>query len=94
MIRGILKSYDFTNAVTQSYGNNLIHKGTRYCIYSGDINQDGTVDASDLSSAENAASQGLSGYVNSDVTGDDYVDAEDLSIVENNASGGVNAVIP
>lgn len=52
------------------------------------------VDASDLSMVENAASQSLSGYVDTDVTGDDFVDGSDISIVENNATNSVAAVIP
>ena len=58
------------------------------------MNQDGIVDASDLSSVENNAAEGLSGYVITDVTGDDFVDAGDLSILENNSVNGVSAVIP
>ncbi|MBK8382802.1 MAG: hypothetical protein IPL16_13130 [Ignavibacteria bacterium] len=60
--------------------------GSKFCIYSGDINQDGVIDASDLSVADNDASTGESGYVITDVTGDDFVDAQDLSIVDNNSS--------
>ena len=47
------------------------------------MNQDGIVDASDISAIENAV--GISGYVPTDLTGDDFVDASDISIVENNA---------
>jgi hypothetical protein len=31
-------NYDFTSAVAQTYGSNLILNGTKYCIYSGDVN--------------------------------------------------------
>ena len=79
----------------QSYGNNMatvsispLYKGA----YSGDLDQDGTIDASDLSISENAVSNNLSGYVQADVTGDFYCDGSDLSIVENNQ--GVNVVAP
>ncbi len=65
-----------------------------YALYSGDVNQDGTIDAGDLSHVENDAANSLSGYFPSDVTGDDFVDAGDLSIVENNSALGVNAVTP
>ena len=65
-----------------------------FAVYSGDINQDGTVDASDLSGVENDAAGSVSGYVVTDLNGDDYVDAGDLSIVENNAALGVTAVVP
>ncbi|MBK8381374.1 MAG: hypothetical protein IPL16_05660 [Ignavibacteria bacterium] len=66
----------------------------RYAIYSGDINQDGTVDASDVSDADNDSYNSVSGYVRTDVTGDDFVDAGDVSIVDNNAYNSVSAVTP
>lgn len=84
--------YDFTDIDTKAYGDNEINKFTRYCIYSGDVNQDGTIDASDLSLVENDAGISLSGYVNTDLTGDDFVDVGDISIVENNL--GVNSITP
>ena len=65
-----------------------------FAIYSGDVNQDGTIDASDLSDTDNDSFVGLSGYVNTDVTGDDFVDAADVSIVDNNAFNAVSVVRP
>jgi hypothetical protein len=85
-------SYNFTTASAQSYNSNQILVGTKYCIYSGDVNADRTVDASDLSQIDNASSIGLSGYVKEDLTGDYFVDALDLSIVDNNV--GVYAETP
>lgn len=84
--------YDFTDLVTKAYGDNEILKQSAFCMYSGDVNQDGIIDAGDLSQVENDAANSLSGYVSSDVSGDDFVDAGDLSIVENNI--GVFAVTP
>ena len=66
----------------------------KYAIYGGDINQDGTIDASDVSSVDNDAYNSLSGYVNTDVTGDDFVDAQDVSIVDNNAFNSVSVITP
>lgn len=78
-------NYDFTTAVSQAYGNNLKLKGGKYCMYSGDINQDGIVDASDLSQVDNDSFSGLSGsFLGSDVNGDGFVDASDITIVDNN----------
>ena len=96
------KQYDFRNSVSQAFGNNMLYipppngdgAGGGFGIYGGDVNQDGTIDAGDLSQVENDAAKSESGYVQSDVNGDDYVDAADLSIVENNATTGVNAVTP
>ncbi|MBK6539627.1 MAG: hypothetical protein IPG09_18370 [Ignavibacteria bacterium] len=66
----------------------------KWCFYSGDINQDGTIDASDLSDADNDALTGESGYVNTDVTGDDVVDATDISIIDNNSFNSVSMITP
>lgn len=89
--------YDFTTSASQAYGSNQKQVDTSpvvHAIYSGDVNQDGTVDASDLSQVENDATSSLTGYVVSDLTGDDFVDAGDVSIVENNAAASVSVVMP
>lgn len=85
-------SYDFTTSKTKAYGDNLILKSGEYCFFSGDLNQDGIVDASDLSNVENDL--GRFGYRVSDVDGDIYVDAGDVSIVENNAARGAILIRP
>lgn len=57
--------YNFTTASSQAYGNNmpLIDAApVRNGIFSGDINQDGTIDAGDLSLGENDVTNSLSGY--------------------------------
>ena len=90
-------TYNFTTANTQAYGDNQIQADAspvRFAVYSGDVNQDGTIDASDVSDADNDSYNSLSGYVNTDVTGDNFVDAADVSIVDNNAFNSVSAVTP
>ncbi|MBK7255421.1 MAG: hypothetical protein IPI04_16290 [Ignavibacteria bacterium] len=91
---GGVTNYNFTTAASKAYGNNMILKGTKYCIYSGDVNQDGIIDATDLSEVDNDAANSLSGYVRTDVTGDDFVDAEDVSIIDNNAYNSVSVIRP
>jgi hypothetical protein len=89
--------YNFTSASAQAFGDNqnLVDSSpVRYAIFSGDVNQDGTIDAGDLSQVENDASNSISGYVSSDLTGDDFADAADLSIVENNVALGVSVITP
>ena len=58
------------------------------------MNQDETIDASDVSETDNDAFSSVSGYVRTDVTGDDFVDAGDVSIVDNNAFNAVSVVTP
>ena len=80
-ISGIF-NYDFTNKITQAYGSNLIFKYGRYCIFSGDINQDGTIDGDDGTAIENDALVSLSGYLKTDLNGDNFIDGSDLSTVD------------
>jgi len=83
--------YDFTASASQAYGSNLVLKGSKYCMYSGNINQDGIIDASDQSQVDNDSFSGLSGiFLNSDVNGDSFVDATDVGIVDNNRSVVIN----
>ena len=56
------------------------------------MNDDRTIDASDLSFVDNASTIGVTGYVPEDLTGDYFVDATDLSIVDNNV--GIFAETP
>ena len=87
-------TYDFTINSSLTYGNNAVLSGSKYCFYSGDINQDGIIDAGDISAIENDAINSVSGYVKSDITGDNFVDASDLSLVENNVVLGVYVITP
>ena len=90
----VIMNYDFTSTASKAYGSNMVLTGSKYCIYSGDVNQDGIVDASDLSTVENDANNSLDGYVSTDVTGDSFVDASDISIIENNSSLGISTAAP
>lgn len=85
-IPGVTTSYNFALAQSLTYGNNSSLRLGRWCLYSGDVNKDGIVDASDLSFVNNAVLNSLSGYHREDVSGDNYVDAEDLSFVDNNVT--------
>ena len=87
-------TYDFTTASSKAFGNNMKLLGTKWTIFSGDENQDATIDASDLSDADNDALNSVSGYVPTDVTGDDFVDAGDVSIIDNNATNSVSVITP
>ena len=81
-------SYNFTASAAQAYGNNQIqvdNSPVRFAVYSGDVNKDGTIDATDASIIENDALAYTSGYAVTDLTGDSFVDASDFSIADNNA---------
>ena len=87
-------TYDFTSAQGQAFGSNMIHKGTVWCFYSGDVNHDGIVDSGDLGLVDNDNANYVSGYTDTDVNGDGIVDSGDLGIVDNNNVNYVGAVIP
>ncbi len=87
-------NYDFTTAASMAYGSNMVLKLGRYCLYSGDVNQDGAVDGTDYSSVDNDAFNFISGYVATDVTGDNTVDASDAAIVDNNAFNFIGRITP
>lgn len=77
--------YNFTSASSQAYGNNLKLKGGKYCIYSGDVNQDHWIDGEDFAQLDNHAYQFLTGrFLPSDLNGDNQVDGTDFLIGDNN----------
>ncbi|HRU62126.1 MAG TPA: hypothetical protein P5565_11710, partial [Bacteroidia bacterium] len=77
-------SYDFTLAASKAYGSNQQVIGGVATLFSGDVNQDGLIEASDYAHEENGVSQFLFGYVREDLTGDQLVEAADYSLIENN----------
>ena len=76
--------YDFTNAQSKAYLNNMVLKGGKWCIYSGDVNQDGFINAFDLNLVFSDNTNGAEGYITTDLTGDQFVEIDDLSIVFKN----------
>ena len=90
-------SFNFTTASSQAFGNNQKQVDTsplRYGLFSGDINQSGSIDVSDVVGVYNDAVNFASGYVNTDVNGDYITDVSDLLITFNNSVGFVSIVKP
>ncbi len=86
--------YDFTLTSGSAYGSNLKFVKNKWCIYSGDVNQDGVIDLTDLISVLNASNIFLTGYVPQDCTGDFFVDLSDLIITYNNAKSFITVIRP
>jgi hypothetical protein len=83
--------YDFSNSINTAFNEGITPPlknsvNNNYLIYSGDINQDGTVDIFDMQAAENAATNFEFGYNASDCNGDGSSDIFDMQIIENNAT--------
>jgi hypothetical protein len=87
--KGSTASYDFTDAQSKAYGNNLIQVSSspeRWAIYSGDVNQDGYVDPLDIALIDNDSYYYISGNaLSTDLNGDRYTDPLDLSIADINS---------
>ncbi len=93
--------YNFTDSATKAYGSNMkfvpalaLRGGGGFCIYAGDVDQDGTIDASDASLVDNDVFNFVTGYVSSDVNGDEITDATDALYVDNNAYSFVSVSRP
>lgn len=90
-------SYNFTTAATQAYGGNLKQIDTAplvYGIFSGDENQDGFVNLSDIVDILNNANAFVNGYVLTDINGDNLTDLNDLLITLNNSNLFVVKITP
>jgi lysophospholipase L1-like esterase len=82
-------TYDFSNNLSKAYsnGNNVPMKyisSNKYALFSGDVNQDGTINATDLQQTENNSKNLQYGYLKNDMNGDGVIDIYDLQIIENN----------
>lgn len=94
---GSVVNYSFTTSAALAYGNNQKNvdaSPVSYGIYSGDVNQDGSVDLTDIVMVYNNAGIFLSGYYVTDLNGDYVTDLTDIIIVYNNSSAFVTKEIP
>jgi len=87
-------NYNFTNAISQAWANNMVSVGSIYCIYTGDTNKDQYVDGFDLAIVFNLNRSGSFGYQISDINGDGFIDGFDLAKVFNNNKKGVGMNTP
>ncbi len=92
--RGTPFTFNFTDAANKAFGNNLILKGSRYCIYSGEVIKNNVIDLNDIIQINNAASSFTTGFNVNDLTGDRVVDLADDVIVFNNSSNFVTRKSP
>lgn len=90
---GVL-NYNFTTSASQAFGNNMVLVSGKYSFYTGEVNNDGFVDAADVSLIDNDAFNFVTGYVNTDLNGDSSVDGTDLAYADNNAFNFVGVVRP
>lgn len=79
-------NYNFTSSASQAYGNNLILKYGKYCVYSGDLDRNRTIELPDLLNIFEDVNSFVSGNDESDLNGDGTVDLIDLSMAANNSN--------
>ena len=90
-------NYNFSRAITQAYGNNMIQIDTSpvlFGIYGGDVNQDGLVNSSDILQTYNDGNEFVSGYVVTDINGDNLTDLNDVLSTYNNSAKFVSMIRP
>ena len=90
-------SYNFSTSPTQSFSGmaaNDMLDGV-YSIFTGDVNQDEFIDASDFPQFD---TDNLSGaccsYLVTDFNGDGFVDASDFPVFDNNNLNGIFSIHP
>ena len=92
-------SYDFSNSLSKAY-NNTINSPMKYLstgkygLYTGDVNQDGSINNNDEQKVEISSKNIVLGYSNEDLNGDGVVDIYDLQIIENNKNLFLNKARP
>lgn len=77
--QGSTTNYNFLAGPGSVYGGELISINGRWCMYSGDINQDGNINGNDFTILNQQF--GLSGYLASDLNGDNTVNGNDFTIL-------------
>jgi hypothetical protein len=88
-------SYDFSSAATQAYGSNMVDLGSGvFGIYTGDINQDGSVDFLDYPDLDLGSINGDLGYLVTDLNGDASVDFLEYPLIDLNSINGVILMRP
>ncbi|MBK8553938.1 MAG: FG-GAP repeat protein [Ignavibacteria bacterium] len=97
LTRGSTVSYNFSNASSQAFGDNIKQVDAsplRFADYSGDVNQDGFINLTDVITIYNDAGNFVTGYKVTDVNGDSITDLSDVLITNNNSVGFVTVVKP
>lgn len=78
-------NYQFSSK-EKAYGNNLKEINNKFYIYTGDVNQDGIVDLTDLTMVKNDANEFFQGDFITDLNKDSIINLSDILLVYNNTS--------
>ena len=78
-------NYSFADAIDKAYGNNLKDLGDgNFALFSGDVDQNGEINANDFLLIENQLELFGTGYLKEDISGDGVVESLDFCLFENN----------
>jgi glucose/arabinose dehydrogenase len=88
LVRGAMNYYDFTNNITQAYSSNMQLVDTsplRYALYSGDVNQDHSVNLLDINVVYYYMISFLPGFGITDLDGNGVINSHDMVLSYNNS---------
>jgi alpha-tubulin suppressor-like RCC1 family protein len=87
--------YDFTTDANKAYGSNQVQVSVnKWAFYSGDINQDNSIDAFDYLLLAPDIVSGNGGYLSTDLNGDGTIDSFDYLILDPNLISGIGLSSP
>ncbi len=89
-------AYNFKTSASAAFGNNLKASFDNYgwCLYSGDVNEDGAIDGNDFLLLDIDVKNGDGGYIKSDINGDGAVDGSDFLLMDPNIQLGIGVSMP
>jgi hypothetical protein len=88
-------SYDFSSSQAQAAGANMQDDGNGvFLMFSGDVNQDGSVNFNNYPDLDIGSSNGDLGYLPADLNGDSSVDFNDYPLIDFNSNTGIIEVTP
>ncbi len=97
LVRNTNNVYDLSSSVSKSYGSNIQQVDAsplRFGIFSGDVDQNGTVNLTDVLTVFNQSIIFATGYKVTDLTGNYITDLNDVIFAFNNSIGFVVKVTP
>ena len=78
-------NYSFADAIDKAYGNNLKDLGDgNFALFSGDIDQNGSINIDDFLLIESQLELFGTGYLKEDISGDGIIESLDFCLFENN----------
>lgn len=94
LVKGGTFNYNFILDSSQAFGNNLKLIGNKWCIFSGDVNQDNVINSLDLNLISDYSTIYSSENLITDLNSDGITDIEDLVVCDNNVFRNISTIKP